>query len=55
MKQKLKSGWEWDCVSRWRNNGLLRKKAGRWAYIKNQLNRRARREGREEAKQYGGD
>ena len=44
MKQELKNGDEYDCVSFWRKHGIILKKAGFWKKIKRKMNKRFRKE-----------
>jgi hypothetical protein len=43
VKQKLKDGYEYDLVSRWRKKRILVAKAGVWKYVKRRLNKRFRK------------
>jgi len=46
MKQKLKGGDEYDCVSRWRKRGYLNRRTGVWKLVKRGMNKRFRKEGK---------
>lgn len=46
MKQKLKSGDEYDLVSSWRKRGWMVRRAGVWKKVKRALNKRFRKEWR---------
>ena len=46
MKQKLKGGFEYDCVTGWRK--FLSSNAGKWKYVKRKLNKRFRKEGKQD-------
>ena len=48
MKQKIKDGFEFDCVSNWRKKGIIQHKAGVWKSIKKRLNKRFRKESKHE-------
>lgn len=50
MKQKLKGGDEFDCVSKWRKMGIITRKPGGWKSIKQKMSRRFRKEGRDETR-----
>ena len=47
MKQKLKSGWEWDWIHL-SSRRVHSFKAGVGRYIKKQMNKRQRKEGKQE-------
>lgn len=49
MKQKLKSGWEWDWVSL-RARKFLKWNSGVGKYIKKRMNKRIRKEGKDESR-----
>jgi hypothetical protein len=42
MKQKLKGGDEFDCVSKWRKRGVFNRRPGVWKLIKRKMNKRFR-------------
>ena len=46
MKQKLKGGEEYDCVSKWRKKKIISRKSGIWKKAKQKMNRRFRKEGK---------
>ncbi len=48
MKQILKGGDEFDCTSKARKRGYLKPRAGTWKAIKRKMNRRYRKEGKQE-------
>lgn len=50
MKQTLKDGDEYDLKSSWRKKGWITRKAGGWKKIKQRLNKRFRKEGKQEIK-----
>lgn len=48
MKVKLKGGDEYDLVSRWRKRGYFNRRTGVWKKIKKRINKRVRKEGKNE-------
>jgi hypothetical protein len=44
MKQTLKGGDEFDCVSRWRKKGYLNRRPGFWKMVKRKMNKRFRKQ-----------
>jgi len=46
MKQKLKGGWEWDWTTSWRQVTNFNPGVGK--YIKRRMNKRHRKEGKNE-------
>lgn len=50
MKQKLKGGDEYDCATGWRK--YLSSRAGKWKSIKRKMNKRFRKEAKQEIEEY---
>lgn len=48
MKQKIKTADEYDLLSKWRKQGIIRRGHGVWKKVKRQLNRRFRKEGKKQ-------
>lgn len=48
MKQRLKTGWEWDWTTGWRK--VMGWKSGTGKYIKRGMNRRLRKEGKQQVR-----
>jgi len=48
MKQKLKDGWEYDLVSRFRKKGWINANSKVWKSVKRRLNKRFRKEGKQD-------
>lgn len=52
MKQTLKGGFEYDWTSTWRKKGILKFGSGVGKYIKRKMNKRYRKEGKDETRDF---